>query len=108
MKDIRVASVQMEHADGAKRANLDKIRTFTSEAAKQGVEMIVFPEFCITGCWFLRKLSRDQLEALAEPVFDGPSTQALLAQVRSSIVRVMSSKQKNAKVQQTKAKDAEA
>ena len=82
MRDLRVASVQMENVDGDKRANLDKIKTFASEAAAQGVEMIVFPEVCITGCWFLTKLSRQQLEALAEPVPEGPSTQALLAMAK--------------------------
>ena len=34
---------------------------------------------CLTGYWHLRDLPRADLEALAEPVPDGPSTQALLA-----------------------------
>ena len=65
MKNIRAASVQMENVDGNKQANLDKIKTFVAEAATRDVEMIVFPEVCVTGCWFLTKLSRKQLEALA-------------------------------------------
>ena len=79
MKDIRVASVQFEHADGDKRANFEKIRDFVEKAEQEKVELIVFPECCITGYWFLRKLSREDLAALAEPVFDGPSAQRLLA-----------------------------
>ena len=79
MKNIRVASVQFEHAPGDKKANLGKIESFVERAADKKVEMIVFPECCITGYWFLRKLSRDELIALAEPVFDGPSTQALVS-----------------------------
>ena len=42
------------------------------------MEIVVFPECCITGYWFLRHLTREQLLALAEPVPDGPSTRALL------------------------------
>ena len=40
--------------------------------------MVAFPECCITGYWFLRHLTREQLLALAERVPDGPSTRALL------------------------------
>jgi predicted amidohydrolase len=65
-----------------KRANLVKIRAFVEQAARQSVEMIAFPECCITGYWHLRKLARGELAALAEPVFDGPSSQALLALAR--------------------------
>ena len=79
MRDIRVASVQFEHSDGNKEANFAKIEDFIVAAAKQDVEMIVFPECCITGYWFLRKLSRPELVELAEPVFSGPSSQKLMA-----------------------------
>jgi predicted amidohydrolase len=78
MRKIRVASVQFESAAGDKSANLAKIEVFLQSAAARGVELIVFPECCITGYWFLRNLSREQLKALAEPVFAGPSSQALL------------------------------
>jgi len=78
MRNIRVASVQFEHADGDKAANFAKIRRFVREAARQQAEILAFPECCVTGYWFLRKLSRDQLLALAEPIPDGPSTRSLL------------------------------
>ena len=77
VRDMRVAAVQFEHAAGDKVANLGKIRGFVERAAQEKVELIVFPECCITGYWFLRHLSREELGALAEPVFDGPSSQAL-------------------------------
>ena len=77
MQRIRVASVQFEHAAGDKAANLAKIEGFVRRAATQGVQLIVFPECGITGYWFLRDLSREELTALAEPVFDGPSSHAL-------------------------------
>jgi predicted amidohydrolase len=83
MRNLRVAAVQMEHAPGDKAANLAKIRTFAAKAAEQGVEIVAFPECCITGYWFLRHLNREQFTALAEPVPEGPSTQELLALSRA-------------------------
>lgn len=81
MRNIRVASVQFEHAPSDKQANLSKIRGFVERAASQGVEIVVFPECCITGYWHLRHLSRPELAALAEPVFAGPSSQAIISLV---------------------------
>ena len=78
MRSIRVASVQFEHAAGDKAANLAKIERFAAQAAAQQVEILAFPECCVTGYWFLRNLSRADLLALAELVPDGPSTRALL------------------------------
>ena len=51
----------------------DQAAAFVERAAGQEVQLVVFPECCITGYWFLRSLSREALEALAEPVPDGPS-----------------------------------
>jgi len=82
MRDLRAASVQFEHVAGDKAANLATIESFVTRAATDKVELIVFPECCITGYWFLRELGRAELEALAEPVFDGPSSRALMALAR--------------------------
>lgn len=78
MRNIRVASVQFEHAAGDKAANLAKIERFAAEAAARRVEILACPECCVTGYWFMRNLTREQLLGLAEPVPDGPSTRALL------------------------------
>jgi predicted amidohydrolase len=78
MRNVRVGSVQFEHAAGDKAANFAKIERFAADAAARQVEILVFPECCITGYWFLRHLTRAQLLALAEPIPDGPSTRALL------------------------------
>jgi predicted amidohydrolase len=75
---VHAAVVQFEHAAGAKEKNFDRIEFFTQAAAGQGVRLLAFPECCITGYWFLRTLSREQLDALAEPVPDGPSSRRLL------------------------------
>jgi predicted amidohydrolase len=75
---LRVASVQFEAAAGNSRVNLAKVRGFAVQAAQAGATLAVFPECCLTGYWFLRNLSREQLADLAEAVPDGPSTQAIL------------------------------
>ncbi|RIK82226.1 MAG: acyltransferase [Planctomycetota bacterium] len=77
MKRLRAAAVQFQHAPGDKGANLATVRRFVERAASDGVELIAFPECCISGYWHLRKLSRDELAALAEPVPDGPTTRAV-------------------------------
>jgi predicted amidohydrolase len=78
MRDIRVAAVQFQHRPGDRTYNLGRIRDLVAEAARAGVEIIAFPEMCITGYWHVRKLPREGVEALAEQVPDGPSTKELL------------------------------
>jgi len=79
---IRAAAVQFEHAAGDKNANFAKIESFARAAARDRVQLLVFPECCITGYWFFRNFSRAEFFALAEPVPAGPSTQRLLALAR--------------------------
>jgi predicted amidohydrolase len=78
-RTLRVAAVQMESKAGDMAANFAKIEAFVRQAAQQAVRLIVFPECCITGYWFIRNLTPEGLAALAEPVFSGPSTQRLIA-----------------------------
>lgn len=82
MRDLRVASVQFQHQPGDKHANLNTIRRFVEEAARQKVELAVFPEMCITGYWHVRNLSRNAIADLAEPVPEGPATRELLSLAR--------------------------
>ena len=82
MRKLRVASIQFESSPGDKSANLAKVRAFAKRAAARGAKIAVFPECCLTGYWFLRRLSRAELEELAEPVFDGPASRALIALAR--------------------------
>ena len=84
MQRMKAAAVQFNHAPGDKGANIAKIRAFVGEAHAQGVDLIAFPEMCITGYWHVRKLPRGEIEVLAEPVPAGPSTQELLALARAS------------------------
>src|SRR3982751_3708671 len=78
MRDIRVATVQFQHAPGDKSYNFERIRHFVTEAARSGAEIVAFPEMCLTGYWHVRKLSREDFVALAEPVPEGPSARELL------------------------------
>ena len=76
---LRVAVVQMESTPADKEANFATLGRFVAEAAAQGVRLVVFPECCLTGYWFLRNLTVPQLAALAEPVPEGPATRRLVA-----------------------------
>lgn len=78
MRDIRAATVQCQHAPGDKPRNLERVHRFVGEAARGKVEIVAFPEMCLTAYWHLRTLSREPFAPLAEPAPDGPARQALL------------------------------
>jgi predicted amidohydrolase len=78
MNNIRAAAVQFNHAPGDKTANMAAVRAFVEKAADANVDLLVFPEMCITGYWHVRKLGRADIEALAEPVPGGASTCELM------------------------------
>lgn len=77
MDTLRAASVQYQHTAGDRLANLAVIESFVRQARERGVQLIVFPECCISGYWHLRHLSRQALANLAETVPDGPSCDRL-------------------------------
>jgi predicted amidohydrolase len=75
---VRVAAVQFQHENGNKRKNLETIQKFVIEAARDNVQILAFPEGCITGYWFWRNLSQQLLLDLAEPAFTGSSSLFLM------------------------------
>ena len=79
MQDIRVASVQFNHRANDKHYNISIIQHYVEEAAKLDVSIIVFPEMCITGYWHVSKLSKREVQGLAEFVPQGEISLALLA-----------------------------
>jgi len=79
MEKIVAASVQFNHHAGDKAYNLAVIEHFVKEAEAKHVQLIAFPEMCITGYWHVRTLSREEVLALAEPIPAGSATQTLLA-----------------------------
>ena len=78
MNRMKAAAVQLNHIPGEKSINLEKIRGFTQKAALAQIDLLVFPEMCITGYWHVRKLNRKAILDLAEFVPGGPSTEELL------------------------------
>ena len=74
---IRAASVQFNHRAGDLAYNFSRVEYFCQQAAEQGVQLILFPEMCLSGYWHLRNLDRPALTALSETVPDGPSTRRL-------------------------------
>jgi predicted amidohydrolase len=77
MEELTAAAVQFTHAPGDKAHNMEILGAFVTEAERRGVDLLVFPEMCITGYWHVRNLDRAAIEELAEPVPDGESTRAL-------------------------------
>ncbi len=77
MREIRVAAAQFEVRDADKAYNLSAIERLARQAAAEGAELVAFSECSITGYTFLENLSRSEIEALAEPVPDGPSIRRL-------------------------------
>lgn len=78
MKQLNVATVQFENSSGNKEFNLNRIDYFCRQAASSGAKVVAFHECSITGYTFARKLSKEQLTEIAEPIPSGPSTQRLI------------------------------
>jgi predicted amidohydrolase len=74
--------VQFTHRPSDKTYNLGRIRDFAAEAAGAGVQLLVFPEMCITGYWHVIRMDRPEIAGLAERVPDGPSSRSLLTLAR--------------------------
>jgi len=79
LNHIKAAAVQFQHSPGNKKYNFDRIQSFTESASKQSINLLVFPEMCITGYWHIRHLSREEVQYLAEPVPQGTSVRKLLS-----------------------------
>lgn len=77
MTRLTCGAVQFHHKAGDKSYNLAVVERFVEEARGHGVKILACPEMCLTGYWHATKLDREGLEALAEPVPDGPSTRRL-------------------------------
>jgi len=78
MRDIRIAAAQFEARDRDKQYNFSRIEALARRAVDLGAEIVSFHECSIPGYTFLEELSQAEIEALAEPVPDGPSTRRLV------------------------------
>ncbi|GAB6090923.1 nitrilase family protein [Spirochaeta dissipatitropha] len=77
MNELNVATVQFENASGDKKYNLDKIEHFCEQAVLAGAKVVAFHECSVTGYTFARKLTKDQLLEVAEPIPSGFSTKRI-------------------------------
>ncbi len=75
---LRAATVQFQHRANDKNYNLSTMERFIAQAAEQQVQLLAFPEMCVTGYWHVRHLSDAEVRALAEPIVSSPS----LARIR--------------------------
>ncbi len=60
-KCIRAATVQFCHRADDKQYNLSVIENFIIQAHRENVQLLVFPEMCITGYWHVPNLTTETL-----------------------------------------------
>jgi predicted amidohydrolase len=95
MENLVIATAQFEHASGDKASNLAVIDELSGKAAAQGARAIAFHECSVTGYSFARRLTREQLFAIAEPIpaapgtTAGPSIQTLIAIARKHHIAIL-------------------
>ncbi|HEV2478549.1 MAG TPA: nitrilase family protein [Puia sp.] len=95
MENLVIATAQFEHASGDKAFNLAVIDELSGKAAAQGARVVAFHECSVTGYSFARKLSREQLLTIAEPIPTGrgvpagPSIERLIANARKHDITVL-------------------
>jgi predicted amidohydrolase len=77
MENITIATAQFEMASGDKAYNLSVIRHLSAKAKAAGADAIAFHECSVSGYTFARRLDKQQMLDLAEPIPGGPSVKAL-------------------------------
>ena len=85
MEPIKIATAQFENRSNDKAYNLSIIRKLAAEAKAKGAQVIAFHECSVTGYSFARRLTRDELAAIAELIPDGESVQELIAIAREVV-----------------------
>lgn len=89
MENLRIATAQFEHRSGDKAYNLGVIDRLAEKAAREGADAVAFHECSVTGYTFARRLSREQLLAVAEPVPEGESVRELIRIARRHGIAVL-------------------
>jgi len=79
MNNLKIATAQFENKSGDKQYNLSVIESLSANAAMEGADVIAFHECAVTGYSFARRLSKEQMISLAEPIPGGPSIDQLIA-----------------------------
>ncbi|MFC1582010.1 nitrilase-related carbon-nitrogen hydrolase, partial [Planctomycetota bacterium] len=70
---LKIAAIQFEMAEDDKEANLQTMEDFIARAREQDVDVICFPELCLSGYHYHTQMSKEKLLELAEPLDDSPS-----------------------------------
>ena len=77
MQNLKISTAQFENKSGDKEYNLSVIDRLSQKAASEGAKVIAFHECSVTGYTFARKLSKEQLLEVAEPIPEGESIRKL-------------------------------
>ncbi|HKR37627.1 MAG TPA: nitrilase-related carbon-nitrogen hydrolase [Steroidobacteraceae bacterium] len=88
-EDLKIATAQFEARSGDKQFNLAAIDELAARAAQRGAAVVTFHECSISGYSFARRLSREQLWDLAEPIPAGASTAALIEIARRHGISIL-------------------
>jgi predicted amidohydrolase len=87
---LTIAAVQFNAAERDKELNLKNMEGFIKKAAEQKVDVISFPEICITGYNFiLYTEDKKELFSIAESVPDGPSVKRLMEMAKKYNIVVL-------------------
>ncbi|HHP7240830.1 MAG TPA: nitrilase family protein [Cyclobacteriaceae bacterium] len=78
MDNLSIAAAQFQPKDGDKSYNLSVIEKLTRHAQAQGASVVSFHELSITAYTWLKKLNKDELLEIAEPVPNGKSCKKLI------------------------------
>src|SRR5687768_8740664 len=89
MNTIKIATAQFENKSGDKGYNLSVIDRLSKQAAAEGAQAVAFHECSITGYTFARRLSREQMIELAEPIPDGKSVAALISIAKKNNIAIL-------------------
>jgi predicted amidohydrolase len=87
--DLKIATAQFEVRSDDKPFNLAAIERLSARAAQSGAAAVLFHECCLTGYSFARRLSREQLWEIAEPIPGGASTAALVEIARRHDIGIL-------------------
>jgi predicted amidohydrolase len=87
--DLKIATAQFENRSADKAFNLSVIDHLSARAARSGADVIAFHECSVTGYTFARRLSKEELWELAEPIPSGPSIVALTQIARQHGIAVL-------------------
>ena len=88
-EDLKIATAQFEARSGDKQFNLAAIDELAARAAQRGAAVVTFHECSISGYSFARRLSREQLWDLAEPIPAGASMPALIEIARRHGISIL-------------------